>query len=85
LDEAFALFTIKYYTSLPSNWKCHKHHATMEDDADSGPPEEIEADGNKDQASDSGKKKSKRKDKLFSEKLTKAMEDPEDCCTLCIH
>jgi len=42
----------------------------MEDDADSGPLEEIETDGNKDQAS-SGKKKSKRKDKLSGEKLTK--------------
>ena len=29
----------------------------MEDDADSGPLEEIETDGNKDQASDSRKKK----------------------------
>jgi len=70
-DEAFALFTIKYYTSLPSNWKRCKHHATMEDDAESGLPDEIETDGNK----DSREKKSMRKDKLSREKLTKAMED----------
>ncbi len=52
--------------SLPSNWKCQKHHATMEDDAELGPPEEIETDGNKDQASDSGKE-SKRKYNLSRE------------------
>ena len=49
-NEVFALFTIKYCTSLPSNWKHWKHHATMEDDAELGPLEEIETDGNKDQA-----------------------------------
>jgi len=40
-DEGFALFTLKYYTSLPSAWKHQKHNATMEDDAESVPPEEI--------------------------------------------
>jgi len=74
LDEAFALFTIKYYTSLPTNWKCCKH-ATTKDDAQSGLLEEIETDGNIDQASDFRKKKSKRKDKLSGEKMTLAMED----------
>jgi len=38
----------------------------MEDDAELGPPEEIETDGNKDQASDSGKE-SKRKYNLSRE------------------
>jgi len=47
----------------------------MEDDAESGPLEEIETDGNKHQASDSQTKKSKRKDKLSGEKLTRAMRD----------
>jgi len=49
LDEAFALFTIKYYTSLPSGWKHWKNNATMEDDVEAGPAlEEIEPVGNKD-------------------------------------
>jgi len=48
-DCVTATLTIKYYTSLPMNWKCWKH-ATMEDDAESGLPEEIDTDGNKDQA-----------------------------------
>jgi len=62
------------YTSLPLNWKKRKHHATIEDDTESGLPEEIDTNHNKDQASDSGKKKSYWKDKLSSEKLTLAME-----------
>ena len=73
-DEAFALFTIMCYTSLPLNWKKCKHHATIEDDTESRLLEEIDTNHNKDQASDSGKKKSYRKDKLSSEKLTLAME-----------
>jgi len=73
-DEAFALFTIMCYTSLPLNWKKRKHHATIEDDTESGVPEEIDTSHSKDQASDSGKKKSYRKDKLSGEKLTVAME-----------
>ena len=56
-DEAFALFTIMCYTSLPLNWKKCKHHATIEDDAESGLPEEIDTNHNKDQASDSRKEK----------------------------
>jgi len=47
----------------------------MEDDAESGPLEEIETDCNKDQASDSRKKKSKRKDNLSGEKFTRATRD----------
>jgi len=73
-NEAFALFTIMCYTSLPLNWKKCKQHATIEDDAESGLPEEIDTNHNKDQASDSRKKKSYRKDKLSGEKLTLAME-----------
>jgi len=47
----------------------------MEDDVESEPLEEIEADGNKDQATDSRKNKSKREDKLSSCKLNRAMDD----------
>jgi len=85
-DEAFALFTIKYYTLLPSSWKHQKHHTTIEDDTESGPPEEIETDASKDQASDSRRKKSKQKGKISKRKLNKALNDykcmlPKNYCT----
>jgi len=62
-DEALALFIIKYYTALPYGWN-HQKNATMEDDLETGPPEGIEAVVNQDQATDSRKRKRKRKDRL---------------------
>jgi len=67
-DNAFVLFIIKYYTFLPSGWKHQENDATMEDVVQAGRPlEEIEAVGNKDQATDSKKEKYEERQAIWFE------------------